>query len=411
MIDDNAFDQMPKIKVIGVGGGGSSAVNRMIENDVRGVEFSVVNTDAQALKLSRADIRMQIGGYLTKGLGAGGDPEVGRKSAEESIEDLKELVSGADMVFVTAGMGGGTGTGAAAVVAKLARDTGALTIGIVTKPFSYEGKKRSVNAYNGITALRENVDTLIVVPNDRLMQVVDPATPLIEAFRVADNVLRQGVQGIAEIITTPGLINLDFADIRSVMKNGGTALMGVGIAKGENRAVEAARNAISSPLLETSIQGATDAVVNITGGPTFSLFEAGAVVDEIQEAAGTDISVIHGAAINVDLGDELIVTVLATGFSNDTQEEILSTSNKPIKPAAQQQNVQTQRETQPEPETPKEATIDFISSRNSSSSESKQENFTPNKEVRQEARQEERPSSTDKSDKINIPPIIKHRIR
>ncbi len=405
LIDDNAFDQMPKIKVIGVGGGGSSAVNRMIENDVRGVEFSVVNTDAQALKLSRADIRMQIGGYLTKGLGAGGNPEIGKKSAEESIEDLKELVAGADMVFITAGMGGGTGTGAAAVVAKLARETGALTIGIVTKPFSYEGKKRAENAFQGITALSENVDTLIVVPNDRLMQVVDPSTPLIEAFRVADNVLRQGVQGIAEIITTPGLINLDFADIRSVMQNGGTALMGVGIAKGENRAAEAARNAISSPLLETSIKGATDAVVNITGGPTFSLFEAGAVVDEIQAAAGTDISVIHGAAINVDLGDELIVTVLATGFSNDTQNDILSTSstNRSNNNARQTQQVEQKSERS------QEASIDFISRKQP---ESRQNDVQTQQVDQQQRANEERPgTSSEQKDKINIPPIIKHRIR
>ncbi len=319
---DSDFSQMPKIKVVGVGGGGSSAVNRMIENGVQGVEFCVVNTDAQALRLSHADNRMQIGKQLTGGLGAGGKPEVGAESAEESIEDLKSMVSGADMIFVTAGMGGGTGTGAAPVVARLAREAGALTVGIVTRPFLYEGKRRTENAYKGIEELRKNVDTMIIIPNDRLLQIVDTDTSILDAFRVADNVLRQGVQGIAEIITTPGLINLDFADVRTVMKNGGTALMGIGIADGENRAIEAARKAISSPLLETSISGASDAIINITGGTSLSLFETNAAVEEIQSAADTEINVFYGSAINVDLTDEVIVTVIATGFDNSTENAI-----------------------------------------------------------------------------------------
>ncbi|HEY8364339.1 MAG TPA: cell division protein FtsZ [Haloplasmataceae bacterium] len=311
---DNEFDQMPKIKVIGVGGGGSNAVDRMIENEVQGVEFVVCNTDAQVLRLSKAQTRIQLGKELTRGLGAGADPEIGRKAAEESIKDLENMIKGADMVFITAGLGGGTGTGAGPIIAKIAKESGALTVGIVTKPFTFEGKKRMAHANAGLEELRKNVDTMIVIPNDRLLQIVERDTPMLEAFREADNVLRQGVQGIAEIVAIPGLINLDFADIKTVMANKGTALMGIGIASGENRAVEAAMRAINSPLLETDIDGATDAIINITGGTSLTLYEVNDAVNAIQNAANSDINVIHGAAINTDLDDEIIVTVIATGF-------------------------------------------------------------------------------------------------
>ena len=267
------MDQIATIKVIGVGGGGNNAVNRMIEHGVQGVEFIAANTDAQALNLSKADIKLQIGAKLTRGLGAGGNPEVGKKAAEESKEQIEEVVQGADMIFVTAGMGGGTGTGAAPVIAKVAKDLGVLTVGVVTRPFSFEGKKRATQAANGITAMKEAVDTLIVIPNDRLLEIVDKSTPMLEAFKEADNVLRQGVQGISDLIAVPGLINLDFADVKTIMSNQGSALMGIGIASGENRASEAAKKAISSPLLETSIDGAQGVLLNITGGVNLSLYE------------------------------------------------------------------------------------------------------------------------------------------
>ncbi|ERJ12832.1 cell division protein FtsZ [Haloplasma contractile] len=324
---DNEFDQMPKIKVVGIGGGGSNAVNRMIENEVQGVEFIVVNTDAQALRNSKAENRIQIGKELTRGLGAGANPDIGRQAAEESHEDLEEVLDGADMVFVTAGMGGGTGTGSAPVIAQISKATGALTVGIVTKPFTFEGRKRTEHALSGLEELRDNVDTMIVIPNDRLLRIVDKNTPMLEAFREADNVLRQGVQGIAEIVAVPGLINLDFADIKTVMANKGTALMGIGIADGENRAVEAALRAINSELLETEIDGATDAIINITGGPSLTLYEANDAVEAIQNAANSEINVIHGAAINVDLGDEIIVTVIATGFDQTSSKKSYKSLN------------------------------------------------------------------------------------
>jgi len=310
----NEFTYAPKIIVIGVGGGGSNAVNRMIENDVQGVEFVVVNTDAQALNLAIADRKFQIGSELTRGLGAGGNPDVGKNAAEENLSEIKELVKGADMVFITCGMGGGTGTGAAPVIAKVAKESGALTVGIITRPFSFEGKRRTDFALRGITELKQNVDTLISVPNDRLLQIVDRATPMLEAFREADNVLRQGVQGISEIIAVPGLINLDFADVKTVMQEKGAAIIGIGLGAGENRAVEAAKKAISSPLLENDIDGATDAIINISGGTDLTLFEVNEALCTIREASATEINIIHGATINPDLGDELIVTVIATGF-------------------------------------------------------------------------------------------------
>lgn len=314
---NDKFNQKPVIKVIGVGGGGGSAINRMIENDVQGVEFVTMNTDAQVLKLSKADVRLQLGKMLTRGLGAGADPAVGRKAALESEDEIRELLADTDMVFITAGMGGGTGTGAAPVIARIAREMGCLTIGIVTKPFGFEGRKRASVALQGLEELKPFVDTLIVIPNDKLLYIVDKNTPYLDAFREADNVLRQGVQGITEIIAVPGVVNVDFADVKTVMKDKGTALMGIGIAGGENRAVEAARAAIRSPLLETSINGATDAIVNITSGYDASLYEINEIIEEIQKSSTTDINVIYGSAINTDLQDEIIVTVIATGFSED----------------------------------------------------------------------------------------------
>lgn len=310
------IDQVAKIKVIGVGGGGNNAVNRMIEGGVQGVEFIAVNTDAQALNLSKAAIKMQIGATLTRGLGAGADPEIGRKAVEESKRQIEDVIKGADMVFVTAGMGGGTGTGAAPAIAEISRKLGALTIGVVTRPFGFEGHKRRVNAASGIECMREAVDTLIIVPNDRLLQIVDKKTPMIEAFREADNVLRQGVQGISDLIAIPGLINLDFADVKTIMSNQGTALMGIGVAKGERRAVEAAKRAISSPLLETSIDGAQGVLMNITGGSNLSLFEVQEAADIVASAADKDLNMIFGSIINESLKDEIMITVIATGFTD-----------------------------------------------------------------------------------------------
>ncbi|WP_079529761.1 cell division protein FtsZ [Halobacillus hunanensis] len=311
---DTSMDQLATIKVIGVGGGGSNAVNRMIEHGVQGVEFIAVNTDAQALNLSKAEVKMQIGGKLTRGLGAGANPEVGRKAAEESKEQLEEALQGADMVFVTAGMGGGTGTGAAPVIAQVAKELGALTVGVVTRPFTFEGRKRSTQATGGIEGLKGSVDTLIVIPNDRLLEIVDKNTPMLEAFREADNVLRQGVQGISDLIAVPGLINVDFADVKTIMVDKGSALMGIGIATGESRAAEAAKKAISSPLLETSIDGAHGVLMNISGGANLSLYEVQEAADIVTSAADQEVNVIFGSVINENLKDEIVVTVIATGF-------------------------------------------------------------------------------------------------
>jgi len=314
---DTNIDQLAVIKVIGVGGGGNNAVNRMIEHGVKGVEFIAVNTDAQALNLSKAEVKLQIGAKLTRGLGAGANPEVGKKAAEESKEQIEEALRGADMVFVTAGMGGGTGTGAAPVVAQIAREIGALTVGVVTRPFTFEGRKRSTQAVGGIGAMKEAVDTLIVIPNDKLLEIVDKNTPMLEAFREADNVLRQGVQGISDLIAVPGLINLDFADVKTIISNKGSALMGIGISSGENRAAEAAKKAISSPLLETSIDGAKGVLMNITGGSNLSLFEVQEAADIVASASDEDVNMIFGSVINDNLKDEIIVTVIATGFNEE----------------------------------------------------------------------------------------------
>ncbi|MCQ6279746.1 cell division protein FtsZ [Bacillus sp. EB600] len=317
---DTNLDSLATIKVIGVGGGGNNAVNRMIEHGVQGVEFIAVNTDAQALNLSKAEVKMQIGAKLTRGLGAGANPEVGKKAAEESKEQLEAALNGADMVFVTAGMGGGTGTGAAPVIAQIARDLGALTVGVVTRPFTFEGKKRANQASGGIGSMKEAVDTLIVIPNDRLLEIVDKSTPMLEAFREADNVLRQGVQGISDLIATPGLINLDFADVKTIMSSKGSALMGIGVASGENRAVEAAKKAVSSPLLETSIDGAQGILMNITGGMNLSLYEVQEAADIVASASDQEVNMIFGSVINEGLKDEIIVTVIATGFREDVSQ-------------------------------------------------------------------------------------------
>lgn len=307
-------ESFARIKVVGIGGGGSNAVNRMIEEGLAGIEFLAVNTDAQALLLSNAPARVRIGDKLTRGLGAGGDPEVGRKAAEESAEDLYEVLKGSDMVFIAAGIGGGTGTGAAPVIAQIAKEVGALSIGVVTRPFTFEGAKRAQTAEAGIAKLKEHVDTLIVIPNDRLLQIADKRASLQEAFKLADDVLRQGIQGISELITVPGLINLDFADVRTIMSEGGAALMAVGGASGEDRARVAAEQAISSHLLDITIDGARGILFNVTGGNDLSLFEVNQAAAIIKETAHPDVNLIFGAVIDPHMGDELRVTVIATGF-------------------------------------------------------------------------------------------------
>ncbi len=315
---DMDLDQFAAIKVIGVGGGGNNAVNRMITAGLKGVEFISLNTDAQALLLSQAPYRIQIGEKLTKGLGAGANPEVGEKAAQESREEIINALKGADMIFITAGMGGGTGTGAAPVVAECAKEVGALTVGVVTRPFGFEGRRRQSQAERGIAKLKEAVDTLITIPNDRLMQVVDKRTSIVEAFRIADDVLRQGVQGISDLIAVPGLINLDFADVKTIMQETGSALMGIGVGTGDNRAVSAAEAAIKSPLLETSIEGAKGVLLNITGGSTLGLFEVNEAAEIIARAADPEANIIFGAVIDEACDDQVRVTVIATGFDNKT---------------------------------------------------------------------------------------------
>ncbi len=311
------MDQIAKIKVIGVGGGGCNAVNRMIESGVRGVEFIVANTDLQVLNASKAEIKLQIGATVTDGLGAGANPEVGREAAMESRGEIENALKGADMVFVTCGLGGGTGTGAGPIIAEIAQSLGALTVGIVTKPFRFEGKKRTEQALVGLEELRKHVDTLIVIPNDRLREIIDKSTPMLDAFREVDNVLLRGVRSISDLIAVSGLVNLDFADVKTVMEKKGDALIGIGVGVGENRAIEAAKQAVSSPLLETSIEGATNAIINITGGNSLGLFEAEDAAETVRLAANTDINIIFGAVINENLNDEVIVTVIATGFDNE----------------------------------------------------------------------------------------------
>ena len=310
------------IKVIGVGGAGNNAINRMIESGIKGVEFIAVNTDRQALQISKASTRIQIGEKLTRGLGAGANPDIGNQAAEESKSEIAEVLRGADMVFVTAGMGGGTGTGAAPIVAATAKELGILTIGVVTKPFTFEGKKRLNQAEKGIQNLKDKVDTLVVIPNDKLLQIIDRKTSIVEAFKMADDVLRQGVQGISDLISVPGLINLDFADVKTIMLNTGMAHMGVGRASGENRAEDAAKEAIQSPLLETSIEGARGVIINITGGPDLGLQEANTAAELIQRSVDPEANIIFGVVTDESLGDEIQITVIATGFE---KEESIST--------------------------------------------------------------------------------------
>lgn len=321
MLDfDVEIQQFAQIKVIGCGGGGNNAVNRMIKNGLKNVEFIAINTDKQALMLSQASQKIQIGDKLTKGLGAGANPEIGQKAAEESKEEIAQAIKGADMVFITAGMGGGTGTGSAPVIAEIAKSMGILTVGVVTKPFPFEGRKRMLHAEMGINSLKEKVDTLVTIPNERLLSIVDKKTPLTESFKLADDVLRQGVQGISDLITIPGLVNLDFADVRTIMLNRGLAHMGTGLGKGDNRAQDAAKQAISSPLLETSIIGATGVLLNITGGPDFSLIEMNEAAEIVQNAADPDANIIVGAVIDENLKDEIRITVIATGFEELKKE-------------------------------------------------------------------------------------------
>jgi len=313
------------IKVVGIGGGGSNAVNRMVEAGVKGVEFIAVNTDAQALLMSDADYKVHIGVGLTKGLGAGADPDVGLQAAEESRAQIKEALQGADMVFITAGEGGGTGTGAAPIIAQIAKEEiGALTVGCVTRPFAFEGRKRALQADEGIKRLREHVDTLIVIPNDRLLQVAEKKTSILDAFRIADDVLRQGAQGITDLITVPGLINLDFADVRTIMQDAGSALMGIGIATGDNRAHEAAKAAISSPLLESSIEGAEGVLLSIAGGSDLGLFEVNEAAEVVAAAAHPDANIIFGAVIDDSMLDSIRVTVIATGFDSRRRQSSLA---------------------------------------------------------------------------------------
>ena len=319
-MDNMIQDQIAKIKVIGVGGGGCNAVNRMIESGVNGVEFIVANTDLQVLNVSKAQTKLQIGKNITNGLGAGANPEVGREAANESKKEIEEALKGADMVFVTCGMGGGTGTGAAPIIAEIAQDLGALTVGIVTKPFRFEGKKRMDQAEAGVVELKKHVDTLIVIPNDRLRDIIDKTTPMMAAFKEVDNVLMRGVQSISDLIAVAGLVNLDFADVKTVMSKKGSAIIGIGIGIGENRAIEAAKAAVASPLLETTIEGATNAIINITGGNSLTLFEAEDAAEVVRNAAKTDINTIFGAVINENLNDEVIVTVIATGFDDNKDD-------------------------------------------------------------------------------------------
>ena len=325
---DVDYNQFAKIKVIGVGGGGNNAVNRMIEAEVKGIEFIAVNTDKQALRYSRAETKIHIGEKITKGLGAGANPEIGKKAAEESRSEIMDALTGADMIFITAGMGGGTGTGAAPIVAEIAKELGILTVGVVTKPFTFEGRRRMTHAEIGVTDLMARVDTLVTIPNDRLLQVVEKKTSIVDAFKVADDVLRQGIQGISDLIAVPALINLDFADVKTIMLEQGLAHMGIGKGSGENRAVEAAKLAIHSPLLETSIEGAKGVLLNITGGANLGLFEVNEAADLIRDSVDPDANIIFGAGIDENLKDEIKITVIATGFNS--VKELMSNKEKNV---------------------------------------------------------------------------------
>ena len=334
------MDQLAKIKVIGIGGGGGNAINSMVETGVKGVEFIAANTDLQVLNTSKADVKIQLG---KTGLGAGAKPEIGKEAALEAKKEIEDALKGADMVFITCGMGGGTGSGAAPIVAEIAQGLGALTVAIVTKPFTFEGRKRMENALVSIEELKKHVDTLIVIPNDRLREIIDKTTPMLEAFKEVDNVLRRGVQSITDLIAVVGLVNLDFADVKAVMEKSGNAIIGIGIGMGEERAIEAAKQAVSSPLLETSISGATDAIINITGGMNLTLFEAEQAAEVVRAAANTDINTIFGSVINENLTDEVIVTVIATGFEKNKEkdkEKEREIAHRPVIQQNQQPEVQ-----------------------------------------------------------------------
>ena len=326
--NDRMMDGTATIKVIGVGGAGNNAVNRMVESGIRGVEFISVNTDRQALQESKAGTKIQIGEKITRGLGAGANPDIGAQSAEESKSEIAEVLRGADMVFVTAGMGGGTGTGAAPIVAAAAKEMGILTIGVVTKPFTFEGKKRLSQAERGIESLKGKVDTLVVIPNDKLLQIIDRKTSIVDAFKMADDVLRQGVQGISDLIAVPGLVNLDFADVKTIMLNTGMAHMGIGRASGENRAEDAAKQAIQSPLLETSIEGARGVIINITGGDELGLHEVNTAAELVQRSVDPEANIIFGAVIDESMGDEISITVIATGFEKDLPISTIGVAEK-----------------------------------------------------------------------------------
>lgn len=343
MFGDLEMEPLAKIKVVGVGGGGGNAVNRMIESGVRGVEFIVANTDLQTLNNSKAELKIQLGTSLTDGLGAGSKPEIGKDAAIESKKEIEEHLKGADMVFVTSGMGGGTGTGAAPVIAEIAQNLGALTVAIVTKPFSFEGRKRMENALEGIDELKKHVDTLIVIPNDRLREIIDKSTPMMDAFREVDNVLLRGVRSISDLIAVVGLVNLDFADVKAVMQKSGNAIIGIGVGMGEDRAIEAAKQAVTSPLLETSITGATDAIINITGGANLTMFEAEQAVEVVRATANTDINTIFGTVINENLTDEIIVTVIATGFDKENADEPVYNPIQNVKRITQEEVEPTSR--------------------------------------------------------------------
>ncbi|WP_434564293.1 cell division protein FtsZ [Thermoanaerobacterium thermosaccharolyticum] len=325
------MEQFANIKVIGVGGGGGNAVNRMIEAGLKGVEFIAINTDKQALYMSKAETKIQIGDKLTKGLGAGANPEIGKKAAEETKDEIEKIINGADMVFITAGMGGGTGTGAAPVVAEITKELGILTVGVVTKPFTFEGRKRMAHAEMGISELKKHVDALVTIPNDRLLQVAEKKTSMLDAFKIADDVLRQGVQGISDLIAVPGLVNVDFADVKTIMMETGLAHMGIGIASGENKATEAAKQAVQSPLLETSIEGARGILLNIAGGSNLSIFEVNEAANYIYETADPDANIIFGAVIDESLEDQIRITVIATGFEKKFEAEKKPKIEKEIK--------------------------------------------------------------------------------
>lgn len=400
---DSTENHGAKIKVIGVGGGGSNAVNRMIDEDVKGVEFIVANTDVQALQMSKAETKIQLGPKLTNGLGAGSTPDVGAKAAEESEEELADALNGADMVFVTAGMGGGTGNGAAPIVAKIAKEAGSLTVGIVTRPFTFEGPKRTRYANEGVSALKENVDTLVVISNNRLLEIVDKKTPMMEAFKEADNVLRQGVQGISDLITSPGYVNLDFADVKTVMQNKGSALMGVGSASGENRTAEATKKAISSPLLEVSIDGAEQVLLNITGGPDLSLFEAQDASEIVSQNATNDVNIIFGTSIDESLGDETRVTVIATGIDQKDK----SVSPKQVSP--QNNNLMNDSETIVRPKSNSDEWD--ISNQNESLNNRGNQRFDNVEKKSFEPFQSDIESNddNDNDDSNDLPPFFKHR--